>query len=223
MNAAFFTAIKGGDLAQVKQMLQQDPGLLEARDEAGLGAYTVARYSRKAEIAQLLLDQGAALDIFAACMAGAQSRVVELLAADRGLVNGYSHDGFTPLHLASFFGQPGISEVLLANGADVHARSTNAMKNTPLHAAAAGRNLDCVGTLLVHGADVNARQIGGWTPLHAAAQNGDNAVAGLLIAMGADLKLRADNQQNAVDLAILKGHQFMVTQLEEHMIEHDGD
>ena len=221
MSAEFFSAVKGGDLAQVTKMLDENPGLLEARDEAGLGAYTVARYSRQAEIAQFLLDKGAALDIFAACMAGAQSRVVELLAADRGLVNGYSHDGWTPLHLASFFGQPGISEVLIANGADVHARSTNNMKNTPLHAAAAGRNLDCVGTLLVHGADVNARQTGGWTSLHAAAQNGDNAVAGLLIAMGADVKARADNQQNAMDMAILKGHQSMVTQLEEHV--KDGD
>ena len=219
MSVELFSAIKAGDVSKVRQMLDEHPALLQARDESGLGAYTVARYSRQSEIAQLLLDKGAALDIFAACMAGVQTRVVELLAVDRGLVNAYSHDGWTPLHLAAFFGQPGIAEVLLANGADVHARSTNEMKNTPLHAAVAGRNVDAVGTLLVHGANVNAQQHGGWTPLHGAAQSGDSELVSLLIAMGADVKARADNQQNALDLALLKGHQAVVTQLEEHGVE----
>ncbi len=68
--------------------------------------------------------------------------------------------------------------------------------------------------LLEHGAEVNARQEGGWTALHAASQNGDVEMVRLLIAGGADVQMRADNQQNALDLALSKGHQAVVDLLD---------
>jgi ankyrin repeat protein len=176
----------------------------------------VARYSRQDEVAKVLLEKGVELDIFAASMAGVRERVVELLAGDRGLVNSYSHDGWTPLHLAAFFGKPEIAEILLANGADVHARSTNAMQNTPLHAAVAGKKSTVASILIGHSADVNARQHGGWTALHAAAQSDDFELAMLLISQGADVKARADNHQSPLDLALTKGHAAIVQLLEEH-------
>jgi ankyrin repeat protein len=216
MNEDFFGAIKQGDAIKVLSMINADPSLLGDKDENGLGPYTVARYSRQDEVAKLLLDKGVELDIFASCMAGVRERVVELLAADRGLVNSYSHDGWTPLHLAAFFGRPEIAEVLLANGADVHARSTNAMRNTPLHAAVAGKRSGVASVLLGHGAEVNVKQHGGWTPLHGAAQNDDFEVVRLLISLGADVQARADNNQTALDLALTKGHASIVQLLEEH-------
>ncbi len=94
------------------------------------------------------------------------------------------------------------------------ARSRNAAQNMPLHAAAAGRNKEAVRALLEHGAEVNARQEGGWTALHAASQNGDVEMARLLIAGGADVQTRAANQQNALDLALGKGHQAVVDLLD---------
>jgi ankyrin repeat protein len=215
MNADFFGAIKQGDAIKVATMIKEDPSLLSDRDENGLGPYTVARYSRQDEVAKLLLDKGVELDIFAACMAGVQERVVELLAADRGLVNSYSHDGWTPLHLAAFFGRPEIAEVLVANGADVQARSKNDMRNTPLHAAVAGKRSTVASVLLAHGAEVNATQHGGWTALHSAAQNDDFELVQLLLSLGADVNVRADNNQTALDLALTKGHASIVQLLEE--------
>ncbi len=103
MNNDFFDAVRAGDADKVRQLIEADPGLLSATDENGLGAFTVARYSRQDAVAKLLLDKGAQLDIFAAAMAGVEQRMVELLAADRALVGAYSHDGWTPLHLACFF------------------------------------------------------------------------------------------------------------------------
>jgi ankyrin repeat protein len=216
MSTAFFEAIKAGEAEKIGQMIDSDPSLLNARDDNGLGPFTVARYSRQDSIARLLLDKGVRLDIFAAAMAGVRERLVELLAQDRELVNTYSHDGWTPLHLSSFFGHPETAEVLLANGADVHARSRNGMENTPLHAAVAGRFIELASVLLAHGAEVNARQAGGWTPLHSAAQNGDEELARLLISLGADVKARAGNNQSPLDLALTKGHQPVVELLEGH-------
>ncbi len=216
MTQQFFEAIRAGDRGKVDELLGGDATLLAAKDEKGQGAYTAAKYAGRNDIAALLLEKGVELDIFAACMAGAKARVLELIGGNPELVNVYSHDGWTPLHLACFFSQPGLAGALIAQGADVRARSRNPVQNTPLHAAAAGRSKDAVRALLEHGADVNARQEGGWTALHAASQNGDVEMARLLIAAGADVKARAENQQNALDLALTKGHQAMVELLDEY-------
>jgi uncharacterized protein len=216
MSQQFFEAIRAGNREQVSALLSADAALLAAKDEKGLGAYTAAKYSGRNEIAALLLEKGVELDMFGACMAGARDRVVELIGRDPELIKSYSHDGWTPLHLACFFAHPALVETLIEQGADVNARSRNGMQNMPLHAAAAGRNQDVVRLLLEHGAQVNARQEGGWTALHAASQNGDVEMVRLLIAAGADVQARAENQQNALDLALTKGHQAAVEVLEAY-------
>lgn len=216
MSQAFFQAIRAGDRDKVDAMLSADTGLLTAKDANGLGPYTAAKYFGRNDIAAMLLEKGAELDIFAASMAGAKERVIELIQENPERVNAYSQDGWTPLHLACFFGQPQVAELLIAHGADVHARSRNAMRNTPLHAATGGRNRDAARALIEHGAAVNARQEGGWTALHAASQNGDVEMMQLLIAGGADVQARADNQQNAMDLALGKGHQAVVDLLDAY-------
>jgi ankyrin repeat protein len=216
MSSQFFEAIRAGDRDKVEALLNADAVLLAAKDENGLGAYAAARYSGRNDVATLLLEKGVELDIFSACMAGAKDRALALIKGQPELMSAYSHDGWTPLHLACFFGQPGVAEALIAQGADVRARSRNPMQNTPLHAAVAGRNKDAVQALLEHGADVNARQEGGWTALHAAAQNGDVEMVRLLIAAGADVQARADNQQNALDLALTKAHPAVVEVLEAY-------
>ena len=214
MSRQFFEAIRSGDRDTVVALLSADATLLAAKDEKGLGAFTAAKYSGRNEVAAMLLEKGVKLDVFAACIAGAKEQALELIRENPELVNSYSHDGWTPLHLACFFGQPAVAEALIAQGADVRARSQNPTKNTPLHAAAAGRNGETVRALLEHGAGVNARQEGGWTALHAASQNGDVEMVRLLIAGGADVQIRADNQQNALDLALGKGHQAVVELLD---------
>jgi ankyrin repeat protein len=216
MSQEFFEAIRAGDRGTVETLVGANPALLGAKDEKGLGAYTAAKYSGRSEIAALLLERGVELDVFAACMAGARERAVELIGREPELVKAYSHDGWTPLHLACFFGHPTLAETLIEQGADVNARSDNKIQNMPLHAAAAGRNREAVRILLEHGAEVNARQEGGWTALHAASQNGDAEMVRLLIAAGADVEMRAANQQNALDLALTKGHPAVVEVLEAY-------
>jgi|SRR5579863_833230 len=177
--------------------------------------YEAVRAHDQARV-QAIVAADPSLAIFAAAMQGETEQVEQLLAANRSLVSAVSPDGWTPLHLAAFFGSADTARALLNKGASPAERSTNAMQNLPLHAAAAGRHASLVKLLIEHGSPVGARQHGGWTALHAAAQNGDLAMAEVLVSAGADVSARADNNQCALDLALTKGHQQMVEFLEAH-------
>lgn len=203
----FHASVKNGDLAAVRSALSENPALLNARNDAGQPAILLSCYYGQQDIAKYLLSLGPELDVFTAAAVGRQEFVLKELDRDPALIGTHSKDGWTPLHIAAFFGHEALALKLIERGAEVDVRSTNAMKNTPLHAAAAGRKFDSVRLLLKEGANPNASQEGGWTALHAAAQNGDREIVELLLANGADLNARADNQQNALDLALLKGRQ----------------
>jgi ankyrin repeat protein len=209
-----FEAIQAGDAARVKELLDANATLANARDENGASAFVAAIYNKQKEVADLLAERGAMIDVFAAAMSGRTEKLREIVTANRSWVKAISADGWTPLHLAAYFGHADAAATLLHKGADVNARSTNAMRNTPLHAGVAGRNPAIVKLLLDFGADVNAAQAGGWTPLHAAAQGGLAEIAELLLRAGADRSLRAANQQTAADLALTNGHAAVVEILE---------
>jgi len=154
--------------------------------------------------------------IFDAAKSGDAQLAATLLEGNKGLTAGYDENGWTALHLACFYGHEEVVRALLNTGAEVNARSTNPLNNTPLHAAAAGKHAAIAKLLLDRGANANARQHSGWAPIHAAAQHGDIDMAKSLVDAGADPNVRADNQQRAIDLALLKGHQSMVDFLESH-------
>jgi ankyrin repeat protein len=175
--------------------------------------YAAIRAADAVEI-RAIVETDPGLAIFAATMQGDAAQVEALLTGNRSLVSVMSSDGWTPLHLAAHFGRTEAARTLINKGADVSARSANALANMPLHAAAAGRSVPVAKLLLDCGASANARQNGGWTPLHAAAQSGDVELAWLLMDSGADVNVRADNQQSPLDLALTKGQQAMVELLE---------
>jgi ankyrin repeat protein len=204
---SFHDQVKRGGLEAVRSSLAEDPSLLDAKNEAGQTALLLAKYYRQEAVADYLLSLNPKLDIFLAAAAGRSQAVLDEIDREPSLLEAYSGDGWTPLHLAAFFGHAELAGALIDRGAKVDARSTNSMKNTPLHAAAAGRKLGAIRLLLERGADVNAKQEGGWTVLHAAAQNGERETAELLIAHGADIHARADNNQAPLDMALTKGHQ----------------
>jgi len=205
-NAAFIDAIKAGDFERVKAMVSADPTLVDARGATGDSAILTAVYHRQKEIVNLLVARGAALSIFEACAAGEVERVERLLQDGAPGINAYSADGWTPLHLAAFFGHTKIAELLIAVHADVAARSHNPNGNTPLHAALAGNHTIVAGVLIGHGADVNAADAQGWCPLHLAAANNNLVAIEALIAQGADVYALNGEAKTPLSLATEKNH-----------------
>jgi uncharacterized protein len=212
---SFHNQVRQGDLAGVRTALAGDPALLDQTNESGQNAFLLAKYYRQPEIAEYLLSLSPTLDLFSSCVAGRVSEVTDQIDRDRSLLEAHSGDGWTPLHLAAFFGHPELANALLDRGADVNARSTNSMKNTPLHAAAAGGKIELMRLLLDRGAGANASQEGGWTALHSAAQSGNREMVELLLAYGAHINARAQNNQTPLDLALTNGHHDVARLLEE--------
>jgi len=202
-----FAAIDAGDGESVRELVETRPQLAAARDEAGLTAVLRAAYSGRQELVGLLLDANPALDVFDAAAVGRERGLEELLAADTDLARSWSPDGFTPLHLAAFFGHEDAARLLLEHGADANVVARHeSLKVTPLHSAAAGAHSSIVRLLLEAGADADARQEGGFTPLHSAAQNGDRESAEALLDSGADPAATTDEGKTPADLATMAGH-----------------
>jgi ankyrin repeat protein len=214
--AAFIDAIKAGEFERIKAMISVDPGLIDARSRSGESAVLTAVYHRHKDIVNLLVARGATLSIFDACAAGELERAERLLTEDRAAVNRYSADGWTPLHLAAFFGHPKIAEVLLAHDASASAQSRNPNGNTPLHAALAGNHKFVAGLLIGAGADVNAGDAGGWRPLHLAAANNNLDAIKALIAQGADVHAANGEGKTALSLAQEKNQREAAALLKRH-------
>ena len=212
-DATVFEAIRAGDVDGIRALLRADPSVAGARDEKGLSAIRFARYRGRADLAELLLDARPELDVFDAATVGETARLSELLEADQSLVTAYSGDGFTPLHLAVFFGHVEAAQLLLERGAEANARAANEMRVMPLHSAVAADDLASVRVLLEHGADVNETSHEGWTPLHGAAQHGNEELVELLLSKGADASKRLDAGQTSAETAAAAGHHDLAERL----------
>lgn len=203
----FFEAVRKGDTQEVTRLLEEDPGLVDAKT-SGVSALLTAVYHRRPEVARLLRERGATLDVFEASAVGDAHRLRALLAEDPSRANAFAADGFSPLGLASFFGNAEAARLLLESGANPNLAAHNATRVAPLHSAVAGKSVEIARELLEHGADVHARQEGGYTPLHGAAVDGDEEAIRLLLGHGADPGARNDAGKTPAELARERGKNF---------------
>jgi ankyrin repeat protein len=209
-SADLIAALKAGDAERVRALLESDPSLSSARDASGVSAVLLAIYIGRNDLAQLLSAGRTDLDIFEVSAIGSLGQVTSLLRRKAELARTYSPDGFTALHLAAFFGHPGIARVLLDCGADVNAESRNGRNLRPIHSAAAHRqpgiSLELVRLFLANGADPNPKQEGGYTPLHQAAAHADIKMVELLLEKNAEVNPRTDDGRTPLTLARDNGH-----------------
>src|SRR3954470_3110830 len=132
--------------------LAADPALTNARDEHGVSALLLAIYHRRPQARDALLAAGAEVGVLEAAALG---DVALLEGADLSVRGA---DGFTPLHLAAFFGGAEAVKAILAAGADPDADAENIFKVRPIHSASAVGDHASVRALLEAGANPNVRQ-----------------------------------------------------------------
>jgi len=126
-------------------------------------------------------------------------------------VDAKDEDGYTPLHFA---GNKEVAKLLIAEGADVYAKSTDG--SIPLHGAAFWGLKEVAELLIAKGADVNAKDYKGVTPLHDAALWGHKEIAELLLANGADVNAKDDGGDTPLDVAILRNDKETADLLRKH-------
>jgi uncharacterized protein len=166
---ALIEAAKVGDLGKVRSMLADNFLLASQRLSTGESPLMSALYRGHHEVVAAIIEAGAEIDIFAAAATG---RVDDLRGrVSERTINSYAYDGWTPLHLAAFFGHVDAVRFLLDQQADVHTVSKNSIGNTPLHAAIAGKHVEIALLLLEHGAHALTPDAGGYTALEIARQN----------------------------------------------------
>jgi len=210
-----FALIAATDVRAVRGLLEDQPWLATDRDEDGVSALMRARYQMDRGLVAAVRAHVAELDVFESAAFGDLDRLSELLATDPDLVNATSGDGFTPLHLAAFFGQTDAVRLLLARGAEPDVRGQGWMTGTALSAAAAGGHTAIVLLLLEVGVDPNVQQAQGFTPLHAAAQNADLEAVRALLDAGADPAIVTEEGVTAAELAERAGDLVTVETLRE--------
>ena len=208
-----FKAVGDRDRDLVRQIIDADPALARAQNNDRLPVLQWARFIGDRGILDTLVAAGPPLDVFDAASIDEVHALTAALAATPDAALAYSHDGFTALHFAAFYGAPQAARLLLDAGARVDAVTRNFLENMPLHAAAAGGHSGICRLLLERGADVNAAQHGGFRPLHAAAQHGDAEMTRLFLDHGADVSLANDDGALPHDLARAQGHTLVAALL----------
>ena len=204
MEQDIFAAITANDKERVAQLIAADAGVAHAHNSNGISALMQARYENRLEIVDLLRPAEGELDVFESAALGDVARLNDLVASNGELVKARSTDGFTPLHLACFFGQSGAAEALVQHGADANAVSPSRI--AVIHSAAASRNAALLKLVLGAGADPNTRQQAGYTALHEAAMHNSVERAQLLLDAGADPAIKNDKGQTAADMAVQEGN-----------------
>ncbi|SRR6266478_4179429 len=198
----FLKAIATGKVTEVREMLNTDSSLANTNVPGETSALLYAVYHRQPQIAAVLLPyRKSDLTIFEGAALGENERLLTLLRQDPKLVNAVSGDGFTPLHLASFFGQTSSLEFLIRNGARLETHSENKLNATPLQSAVAAHQVKSAAVLLAHHANPNCRGELGYTPLFEAAESGQVDVVVLLLKHGADRTIKGTDGKTTLDVA----------------------
>lgn len=167
-----------GNLDKVRQMLKEQPSLLNTAHEWRPGdtetAIQGASHVGNRAIAEYLLEQGAPLEIWTATMLNLRGKVEKMLAADSTQIHAKSAHGIPLLPHAAFNGNIDLFRMLIENG------TKDGLSQALSHAAVSG-HLDLVKWIVEHEEpDLNWTNFGGKNAVEVAKEQGHEEIAAFL-------------------------------------------
>ncbi len=214
----------GGDLAQIKKLLDQGFDVNAQAEGDYCNALQAAAEEGNPEIVKLLLERGADINQ-AGPLGNALSRAaeeghlktVELLLERGADVNAQGGYYGSALHAAARDGRQEMVNLLLEYGADVNAQGGRF--GNALQAAAACGHLNMIELLLNCGADatIQPKIADRRSLLHIGVTSGNPAILETLCGAGAHVHLNTQDEfgQTPLHTAVVKGHVAMVGYLLE--------
>jgi ankyrin repeat protein len=212
-------AAEKGDLARVKELVEKNPELVNAR-ATGQYAYLkftplhFAAWKGHKDIVQYLIKKGT--DIHAQDSDGStplywaanfgHEEIVTALIQNGAEVNSKNNFGITPLHRAAFKGHTDIVKLFIEKGSEINVRNKH-QGRTPLQNAIEAGHTEIVKILLDNSADVKSEDNGGKNSLFIAAENGFLEIVKLIIDKGAEINSRENlYNRNSIHIASLNGY-----------------
>jgi ankyrin repeat protein len=163
-----------GNLARVKELIGGNPSLVNARAPWNETPIEAATQMGDLPIIDYLIEQGAPVDLFTACVLGRAQHVRDELERDpSGALARGVHD-LPALYFAAIGGHIDIAELLFASGARIDDRAEAA---APIHGAVMGGHPRIVAWLLEHGADPDVPDYKGRGAAQLAREMGREAMA----------------------------------------------
>jgi uncharacterized protein len=178
-NDDLLAAVKAGEAARVRALLEDDPALAGSRDASGVSLVLLALYHQRRETAAALLDAWAADGFFPLGLACffRQAEAAQVLLEAGADVRAAARNPMrvTALHAAAAARQAPLVKLLLDHGADANARQQASY--TALHAAAQHGDVEMAELLLARGADPWLRSDDGKDAAAHARAGGHHALA----------------------------------------------
>jgi len=179
--------------ADLRKLLQPGEVTVKSRDNTGRSLLHWATAADRAELVDLLLDNGADVDVADAAgvtplhiaAASGLRQIAEKLLAHGANMNEPDRQGATPFEMARSYEQDEMMDFFLPA---IAADALDENGNTPLHLAVFYARAKVVRQMLARGDDIEAVNQDGHTPLHVAAASGQVEIAGLLLDKGASLR-----------------------------------
>ncbi len=172
-----FVGVCHGDFERVKAMLAEYPRLVNSVATWGETPIEAAAQTSNREICDLLLSNGAPLEICTAAALGMNDKVREMLDADPALKNAQGAHGIPVMYYPAITGNTELAELLFSRGANLDA---GAGGNTALHGAAMTDQTQMAEWLLAHGADPMLTDYEGKTALQRAQEYASQGVVNAL-------------------------------------------
>ncbi|XP_067685591.1 putative ankyrin repeat protein RF_0381 [Haliotis asinina] len=229
-------ACNSGHVQMVKYIMSLHVVDVNCRGQYGRTPVMVAALGGHRRMVTLLLNEGADLAcvdddgnnmLHVACCGGDVETVKYILSRGSVHVDKRNRNGWTALMCAAWVGQRGAFDVLVNAGCDVSLVDAN--RNTILHLACLGGNVDIVKYVLVEISDnINCNGQYGWTPVMIAAERGYRDMFDFLVGKDADLSVVGDDGNTILHMACLGGDVELVqdvlieTQTDINVRGHEG-